>query len=133
MLVIKMIMRPKSIEECLYFTNRAIGNGKAVAWVLRKQCVKCNQGHMIKPLKRGKPDKKAEFYICNKCSYQESNNDVESNLIMNVEYKCPYCDNESQTTAEYKRKSFQGILSYAFECQKCHKVIGLTKKLKQKN
>lgn len=88
---------------------------------------------MVKPQKKGgKVDKKADNYVCNSCGYQESNEDVENNLTINVEYKCHYCGNEGETTSEYKRKTFEGVPSYVFECQKCHKKIGLTKKLKEK-
>lgn len=125
------LKKPNSMEECVYFTNRAIGSGMAMAWVFRKQCQKCDKGAMGKPQKKGgKTDKKAAYYVCNSCGYQESNADVENNLVLNVEYKCPYCGNEGETTSEYKRKSFEGVPSYVFECGKCHKKIGLTKKLK---
>ncbi len=126
------LKKPNSIEECIYFTNRIIDSGKAIAWVFRKQCQKCKKGSMSKPLKKGgKVDKKADYYICNSCNHQESNEQVENNLILNVEYKCPHCNNEGKTTTEYKRKIFEGVPSYVFECQKCHKKIGITKKLKE--
>lgn len=86
---------------------------------------------MNKPQKKnGKIDKKASHYVCNSCGYEESSEQVDNNLIINVEYKCPHCSNEGQTTSDYKRKIFEGVPSYVFECQKCHKKIGLTKKLK---
>ena len=120
------------MEEYLYFTNRVIGSGRAVAWVFRKECPKCKKGVMSKPLKKGgKIDKKAEHYVCNSCGYTESNDQLENSLLLNVEYKCPYCGFEGETITEYKRKSFEGVPSYVFECQKCHKKIGLTKKLKE--
>lgn len=126
------LKKPESMEECLYFTNRTIGNGRAMAWVFRKECSKCHKGIMGKPLKKdGKADKKAEHYVCNSCGYQESNEQVENGLVLNVEYKCPYCGYEGETASEYKRKIFEGVPSYVFECQKCHKRIGLTKKLKE--
>ena len=126
-----MLKKPGSVEECIYFTNRIIGSGRAMAWVFRKECPKCKKGIMGKPLKKGgKPDKKADFYVCYSCSYQESKEQAENSLIINVEYKCPHCGNEGETTSEYKRKNFEGVPSYVFECQKCHKKIGLTKKMK---
>ncbi|MBI2646985.1 hypothetical protein HYW99_00750 [Candidatus Woesearchaeota archaeon] len=127
-----MLKKPTSMADCLYFTNRQIGSGKAMAWVFRKECLKCKNGFMGKPLKKGgKVDKKANYYICNSCNYQESNEQVENSLILNVEYKCPHCGNEGETTTDYKREIFEGVPSYVFECQKCHKKIGLTKKLKK--
>ena len=126
------LKKPSSAEECVYFTNRTIGSGRAMAWVFRKTCPKCRKGIMGKPKKKnGKIDKKADHYVCYECGYTESNEQVENSLIINVEYKCTYCGNEGETTTEYKRKSFEGVQSYVFECQKCHKNIGLTKKLKE--
>ena len=87
---------------------------------------------MGKPQKKGgKIDKKADHYVCYSCGHQENNEEVENSLVVNVEYKCPHCGNESETTTEYKRKTFEGVQSYVFECQKCHKKIGITKKLKE--
>ena len=126
------IKKPESVKECVYFTNRIIDSGRAMAWVFRKQCPKCKKGIMGKPQKKsGKVDKKADHYVCYSCGYTEQNEQVENSLVINIEYKCPHCSNESETTTEYKRKSFEGVLSYVFECQKCHKKIGLTKKLKE--
>ena len=126
------LKKPESAEECVYFTNRTIGDGRAMAWVFRKECPKCKKGIMGKPLKKGgKIDKKAEHYVCYSCGYAESNEQVENSLVINVEYKCPNCGNEGETTTEYKRKSFEGVQSYVFECQKCGKKVGLTKKLKE--
>lgn len=137
------LRKPSSMEECIYFTNRTIespaslrtdsqaGHGKAMAWVFRKECPKC-KGIMGKPLKKGnKVDKKADHYVCYSCGYKEGNEQVENSLMINVEYKCPHCGNEGGTTTTYQRKSFEGVPSYVFECQKCHKKIGLTKKLKE--
>ena len=125
------LKKPQSMQECVYFTNRAIGSGRTMAWVFRKECPKC-KGIMGKPQKKnGKIDKKADHYTCYSCSYTESNEQVENSLVINVEYKCPHCGNEGETTTEYKRKSFEGVQSYVFECQKCKKKIGITKKLKE--
>ena len=124
------LKKPNSMEECLYFTNRSIGSGRATAWVFRKECPKC-KGIMGKPMKKGgKVDKKAEHYVCYSCSHVESNEQVENSLMINVEYKCPHCGNEGGTTTEYKRRSFESVPSFVFECQQCHNKIGLTKKLK---
>ena len=119
------------MDECVYFTNRIINSGKAIAWVFRKECPECKKGIMGKPQKKGnKIDKKAEYYVCDLCGYKEGNEQVENNLVLNVEYKCQYCGNEGETTSDYKRKKFEGVPSFVFECQNCHKKIGLTKKLK---
>ena len=143
------LKKPASVDECVYFTNRIIDSGKAMAWVLKKECPKC-KGIMGKPqkptkikdfrgaknpadflAKGGKYDKKADHYVCYSCGYTEPNEKVENSLIINVEYKCPHCGSEGETTTEYKRKSFEGVPSYVFECQECRKKIGLTKKMKE--
>lgn len=126
------LKKPQSVEECVYFTNRSADSGRTMAWVFRKECPKCKKGIMGKPQKKGgKVDKKSDYYVCYSCNYQESNEQVENSLILNVEYKCPHCGNEGETTTEYKRKSFQGVQSYIFECQKCRQKIPITKKLKE--
>jgi ssDNA-binding Zn-finger/Zn-ribbon topoisomerase 1 len=126
------LKKPDSMEECLYFTNRSIGEGSAIAWVYRKECPKCKKGRLGKPIKKnGKADKKADYYECPLCKYQEKNEVVESGLVVEIEYKCPFCGNEGQTTTDYKRKAFEGVPAFVFECEKCHKKIGVTKKLKE--
>ena len=126
------LKKPNSMEECIYFTNRTIGSGRATAWVFRKGCPKCGKGIMGKPVKKGgRIDKKASYYVCSSCGYQESSEQMENSLLINIDYKCPQCGDEGETATEYKRKSFEGVPSYVFECQKCHKKIGITKKLKE--
>ena len=120
------------MDECVYFTNRTFDAGRAMAWVFRKQCPQCKNGIMGKPLKKnGKVDKKAEHYVCYSCNYTETNEQVENNLTLNVEYKCPHCGNEGETTTEYMRKTFFGVKAYVFNCQKCGQKIGITQKLKE--
>ena len=126
------LKKPESMEECIYFTNRIIGSGRAMAWVFRKECPKCGKDVLRKPLsKSGKPDKKSPVYACRSCHYEEKNEDVENSLVVNIEYKCPYCGNDGGASSKYERKSFEGVPSYIFECQKCKKKIGITKKLKE--
>ncbi len=126
-----MLRKPESMEKCIYFTNRTIDSGRAMAWVYRKKCTKCNEGSMDRPLnKRGKIDKKALYYQCNKCGNQENNEKVEKDLKVEIDYKCPHCGFEGQTTTEYERKTFQGVKSFVFTCEKCKEKIPITKKLK---
>ena len=47
------LKKPNSVEECVYFTNRIIDSGRAIAWVFRKECPKCKKGIMGKPQKKG--------------------------------------------------------------------------------
>jgi len=126
------LKKPNSMDECIYFTNRSIGDGYAVAWVYRKECPKCKKPTIGKPIKKnGKADKKSDYYECKICKHQELNEEVEKSLKLEVQYKCPYCGNESETTIEHKRKVFEGVPSHVFECSKCNKKIGITKKMKR--
>jgi predicted RNA-binding Zn-ribbon protein involved in translation (DUF1610 family) len=126
------LKRPNSMEECIYFTNRSLDNeGFAVAWAYRKECPKCGKGRLGKPIKKdGKPNRKSPDYECPECKYRESNEEVEANLQLEIEYKCPHCTFEGQTATEYKRKNFEGVPSFVFVCGKCGKKIGITKKMK---
>jgi len=122
---------PGSMDECIYFTRRNISNGEATAWVYRKECPKC-KSFMGKPIKKnGKVDKKAEYYECPKCKYQETSKEHEESLKLEIIYKCPHCGFEGEATCQYKLKSFQGAKAYVFECQKCKKNIPVTKKMKE--
>src|SRR3989338_2813520 len=127
------LKKPSSMDECLYFTNRSLDNeGYATAWVYRKECPKCKEGRLGKPInKSGKPDKKAAHYECPECKYQEKADEVESGLFLEAEYKCPHCGNESMAKSECKRTVFEGVPAYVFACEKCNKDIGLTKKMKK--
>jgi len=127
------IKKPDSMEECIYFTNRSLGEeGFATAWVYRKICPKCKDGKLGKPIKKnGKPDKKSPNYECVSCKYQETNEETEADLRVEIEYKCPDCGNESLTTSEYKRITFEGVPAYVFDCEKCNKKLGITKKMKK--
>jgi len=126
------LVKPKSMDECLYFTNRTIGEGYATAWAYRGLCPKCKTTTVGKPIKKnGKVDKKAEIYECSTCKLQESDEETESKLKLEIEYKCPHCGNEGEATTEYKRKVFEGVPSFVFECGKCNQNIGITKKMKK--
>ena len=124
---------PTSAGECLYFTNRTIGTGKAIAWALRPECPKCKKGRLGKPIKKtGKVDKKAEYFECSLCKHQLPLEEAEKSVVLEVKYTCPHCSSSGETSTEYKRRNFEGILSYVFSCLKCGKNIGITKKLKEK-
>ncbi len=125
---------PNSTDECLYFTRRSDDKSKIVAWVFKKDCPKCKKALMGKPKdeKTGKAKIRAKEYTCPECSYTEEKVEHENSLTMNIQYKCPHCGNEGEATTEYKRKSFDGIPSYIFICEKCSKKIPITKKMKEK-
>ena len=126
------LKKPASMEECLYFTNRSIVEGFATAWAYRPDCPKCKKPTMGKPIKKnGKVDKKADYFECRVCKHNMSNEEVDSLAKLEVQYKCPHCGNEGEATTEYKRKTFEGVPSFVFECSKCHKKIGITKKMKK--
>jgi predicted RNA-binding Zn-ribbon protein involved in translation (DUF1610 family) len=127
-----MLKEPSSMEECLYFSNRTLGeNGKAMAWVYRAECPSCKKGRIGKPIKKnGKPDKKADHFECPECKHQISNEEAENIFKVEVKYTCPHCGNVGEATTEYKRRSFQGVQAFVFACGKCGEKIGITKKLK---
>ena len=85
---------------------------------------------MGKPVEKGKVKMRATIYVCNECGFSVPKEEIEPTLDVNVDYKCPHCGSEGQTTCKYKRKSFEGVPSYVFECGKCGKKIGITKKMK---
>ncbi len=126
------LKRPESMDECFYFSNRIIGEGKAMAWVLRPNCPKCQKGLLGKPIKKnGKVDKKAEHFECQLCKHQETEESLSNILVVSVDYVCPKCKNAGETTTPFKRKKFQGVSALVFSCQKCNELIPITKKLKE--
>ncbi len=127
------IKEPQSIDEVIYFTRRAVGNGNVTAWVYRKQCPKCGKAKMGKPVdaKTGKVKSRAELYACPECGYEEQKTAHEESLKLEAKYKCPHCGKQGESTADYKRKTFEGVPSYIVVCEHCSGKIGLTKKMKQ--
>ena len=126
---------PESMDECIYFTRRTFkNNGKAVAWVYRKECPQCHKAKMSKPLdpKTKKPKIRADTYECPECGYSEPKQEHEESLNVEIIYTCPYCGFSGETTTEYKRKNWEGVQAYVFVCEGCGKKIGITKKMKEK-
>lgn len=123
---------PESMDELLFFTNRTIDTGRIKAWVFRPKCPKCGKGRLGKPInpKTKKVVKKAEYFECPECKFQQDINEAEQYLKVEVKYKCPHCGKEGETTTEYKRKTWQGVPAYVFSCNDCEKKIGITKKMK---
>lgn len=123
---------PSSMDLCIYFTNRETPEvGKIVAWVRRKECEKCHNGFMGKPIdpKTKRPKIRATEYVCPKCGFSVEKLEYESNCIVQIEYTCT-CGYSGRATTEYKRKSWNGVPSYVFVCESCGKKIGITKKMK---
>ncbi|MBI2667096.1 hypothetical protein HYX13_05795 [Candidatus Woesearchaeota archaeon] len=124
---------PQSMNECLYFSNRFIGEkGHAFAWVYRKLCPKCKKVKMGKPVEKGKVKLRAKEYTCPACGFTEEKTVHEESLMLEAQYTCPECGKKGEGTTQYKRKAYQGIPSYLIECQHCHAKIPITKKLKEK-
>jgi hypothetical protein len=126
------ITMPNSMEECIYFTNRSIDSGKAIAWVYRKECPKCHKAKMGKPVEKGKIKIRAKEYVCPECGYTEEKQEHEESLHLEVQYTCPFCGKEGEATTPYIRKTYQGVKSCVFECEFCNEKIAITKKMKKK-
>ena len=130
-----MVTMPNSMDECIYFTRRKFDpSGSAIAWVYKKTCPKCGKAKMGKPLdpKTKRPKIRADVYECPACGFSEPKQEHEESLMVEVMFTCPYCSMKGEATTQYKRKSWNGVKAYVFECPGCHKTIGLTKKMKAK-
>jgi predicted RNA-binding Zn-ribbon protein involved in translation (DUF1610 family) len=126
-----MVTEPESMDEIIYFTRRAIGNGKAKAWVYKKECPKCKKAKMGKPVEKGKVKIRAKEYICPECGFIEEKDEHEESLMLEAKYTCPHCGKDGEGTTQYKRKSFEGVKSYIVVCQHCSGKIAITKKMKE--
>ena len=127
------LVEPKSMEECVYFTNRAVGEnftGNARCWVLKEKCPKCGKGMMGKPVEGGKIKIRAPEYVCPSCGYSEEKQSYEEKLTANIDYTCPKCKFAGQTQMPFKRKSVMGVKTLRFNCGKCGQIIDITKKMK---
>lgn len=122
---------PDSMDECVYFTRRAVDKGKVVCWVFKEKCPKCGKAFMGKPVgDDGKVKIRAKEYICPSCNHTVEKVAYEDTLTANVQYTCPKCKNAGEITTPYKRKTFQGMKAIVFSCEKCSEKIPITKKLK---
>lgn len=137
-----LLKEPASMDECVYFTNRIIGNGKIKAWVFREKCPKCSKGVMGKPKdkKTGKAKIRAEEYTCPDCGHTVNKQEYEDTLTANIKYTCPHCNHQGETQQSFKRKKIQrideetgkkqSIDAIRFQCEKCKNNIDITKKMK---
>jgi predicted RNA-binding Zn-ribbon protein involved in translation (DUF1610 family) len=119
---------PDSMDQCLYFTNR----GDILAWVYRKECPKCHEAKMGKPVdkKTGKVKSRAKEYVCPSCGHTEEKQEHEESCTVEAQYTCPECDRQGESTTPYKRKTYKGVKAFVVECEHCGAAIPLTKKLK---
>ena len=136
------LQQPKSMDECIYFTNRVLDKGKIKAWVFKENCPRCGKALMGKPKdpKTSKPKIRAKEYVCPKCGYTVEKQKYENTLTINIQYTCPYCGHTDELQMPFKRKKIQrlneetgkkeAIDSIRFQCQKCGKNIDITKKMK---
>ncbi|MFH1591904.1 MAG: hypothetical protein ABIB47_00870 [Candidatus Woesearchaeota archaeon] len=136
------LKEPTSAGECVYFTNRNIGNGKVKAWVFKGNCPKCGKGLMGKPkdAKTGKVKIRAKEYVCSECGYTVEQKEYEESLTASIRHTCPYCGFEGETEILFKRKKIQifneetqkkkSAEALRFACSKCGKNIDVTKKMK---
>lgn len=136
------LIEPKSMDECVYFTNRVLDKGKIRCWVLREKCPQCSKGLMGKPKdsKTGKIQIRAKEFKCPQCSYSLLEQEYEETLTANVQYTCRYCEYNGEIQVPFKRKKVQmineetgtkkAIESLRFQCQKCNKNLDITKKMK---
>ncbi|MFT4304165.1 MAG: hypothetical protein ACMXYG_06375 [Candidatus Woesearchaeota archaeon] len=121
---------PGSMDECLYFTRRTLGNaGKAVAWVEKKDCPECGKAKMGKPVVKGKVKVRATTYECPACGFSVDKKEYESTCEVKIIYTCPECNYEGDAVSPYKRKKWQGVDAFVFECEKCKAKLGITKKM----
>jgi len=136
------LIEPKSMDECVYFTNRVLDKGKIRCWVFREKCPKCNNGLMSKPRnpKTGKIQIRAKEFKCPECNYNLPEQEYEDTLTANIQYTCPYCSNNGELQVPFKRRKVQildevelkkkSVESLRFQCQKCNKNLDITKKMK---
>jgi ssDNA-binding Zn-finger/Zn-ribbon topoisomerase 1 len=112
-----MLKQPESMEECVYFTRRAVGEGKIMCWVFREKCPKCQEGLMGKPKdEAGKVKIIAKEYVCPKCGHSVEKKEYEETLTANIQYSCPECKHSGEVQIPFKRKNIQGVQTLRFRC-----------------
>lgn len=128
-----MLKQPENMDELVYWTKRAIGDGSVKAWVFKELCPKCKKSLMGKPKdpKTGKVKIRSKEYVCESCNYTVEKKEYEETLQVNIDYKCPECGNEGEIRVPFKRKMVKGTPSIVFPCEKCNAKIIITKKMKK--
>ena len=129
------LRQPKSMDECIYFTQRSLdgAKGSVRVWVFKQDCPKCKKAIMGKPRgKNGKVQVRAKEYVCTACGYTLEKKAYEESSTANAEYTCPACGHSGEAQTPFKRKNIEGIPTLRFQCGKCKASIDVTKKLKEK-
>ncbi|MFH1174559.1 MAG: hypothetical protein V1725_05455 [archaeon] len=122
---------PKSVDECVYFTNRFMGNGLTKCWVFKQDCPKCKKAKMSKPIVAGKVAIRAKEYVCPACKYTVDKSAYEETLLACISYTCPACNATGEMEVPFKRKSINGVKTLRVFCRKCNAPIDITKKMKE--
>jgi len=123
---------PENMDDLVYFSNRAIGNGHAKVWVERQMCPKCNKALMGKPKgDNGSIKIRAKEYVCPACNFTMEKTAHEETLTASIIYTCHHCSFSGDKQVPFKRKSVQGVQTLRFQCDKCKGNIDITKKMKE--
>jgi DNA-directed RNA polymerase subunit RPC12/RpoP len=124
------LRQPESMDECVYFTRRAVDKGFVMCWVFKEKCPKCGKAFMGKPVEKGKVKVRAKEYTCPACKHTVPKEEYEDTLTANIAYTCPHCQHKGETQIPFKRKTFEGAKALVFQCDKCKGKIPITKKMK---
>ena len=138
------LTRPNSMEELIYFTQRALipdGKGDATVWVFKQLCPKCKKEKLGKPKdSSGKVKMRAKEYLCSSCGYRVEKEEYEESLLASIAYVCPKCSNAGELQAPFIRKKVarideesgkkQMVDALRFQCQKCAAKLDITRKMK---
>src|SRR3989338_6364850 len=124
------LMELTSIDECIYFTQRSVGDGKIRAWVCKGKCPKCSKGLMSKPKdEKGKVKIRAKEYQCPECKYTVEQKEYEASLKASIKYTCHHCKNNGEAEIPFQRKKLKRfkekkekkkrVDSLIFQCRNC--------------
>ncbi len=129
-----MVTEPESMDDLVYFTNRALGDGKIRCWVYRQDCPKCGKAKMGKPKdeKTGAAKIRAKEYVCEACGHTAEKQEYEETLEAEAVYTCPECKKDGESAIPFKRKKVEGTDALRFVCEHCGAKLDVTKKMKEK-
>ena len=131
---------PESMDECIYYTRRTIGDGSVVAWVFKQDCPSCGKAKMGKPVEKGKVKIRAKEYVCPECGHTVGKDEYEPSLSADIKYTCPKCKHSGSVSIPFKRKKValfdpetdkkKMVDALQIQCEKCSENINITKKMK---